>query len=147
MFRVFTFASCYREIPLYFGKHSLQYYVVPCECTLLFWAIFSVYISPLKAMFAYRLFEKIHHAIDVCTGYQQHQTSVRGTYDTRVYMVSTTLYTCIQVSITHVYTQVSLKLHTSIHGINNTMHVYTRYQQHYTRVCMVSITQVYTWYH
>ena len=40
-----------------------------------------------------------------------------------------------------------LTLYTYIHGINNTMRVYTRYQQHYTLLYMLSITHVYAGYH
>jgi hypothetical protein len=156
MFRaLITFTPCYREIPLYFGKHSIQYYVVPCECALLLWTIFSVYrdhISPLKAMLAYRLFEQVHHTIHMYTGYQQHYTRVyrisithlytRYQHYTRLYRVSITHvytryqqhYTCVyRVSITHVctryqhYTRVYHKHYTFIHGINNTVHAYTGY--------------------
>jgi hypothetical protein len=124
-----TFSPCYREIPLYFGKHRLRYCVVLCECDLLLWTIFSVYrdhISPLKSTLAKSFSNKY-------------------TAPYSLYMVSTTLYTSmhgINNSI-HVYTGINntrvytvlTTLCTCIHGINN------------TRVYRVLIINVYTGYH
>jgi hypothetical protein len=99
---------CYREIPFSFGKHSVQYYVVPCECALLLWTIFSVYrdhISPLMDTLAYRLFEQVHHTMRVYTGYQQHCTRLCRVSITHMYTRYQQHYARVyRVSITHVYT-------------------------------------------
>jgi hypothetical protein len=83
------------------------------------------HISPLKATLAYRLFEIVHHTIHFLQAIKNNVHVYTGINNTRVYTVSTTLYTCIQgINYTRVY-RVPLTLYTCIHGINNTMHAYT----------------------